>query len=85
MRGGPGSPTVGASRSASCSSPPAQPPGDADHWSRVDKDAFTHYACKTLRNVRSSERLRMQGAYSGPAQPWSDGFAVSKLKRCDPR
>ena len=117
---------------------PAQPPGDADYWSRVRTDAFTHYACKTkekdgeytvrtasydngkdtepgvytaiargsnknvvthrtthawsghharttLRNVRSGDRLWMQGAYYGPVEPWSDGFAVSKLKRCDPR
>ena len=117
---------------------PAAPPGDADYWSRVNKDAFTHYTCKTrakdgdytvrtasfdngkntepgvytaiargsnknvvasrnskswsahyarttLRNVRSTDRLWMQGAYYGPVDPWSDGFAVSKLKRCDPR
>jgi hypothetical protein len=116
----------------------ASPPGDSDYWTRVNKDAYTHYACKTrekdreytirtasfdngkdtepgvytavargsnqnvvtwrnskkwsghhahttLRNVRSGDRLWMQGAYYGPAAPWSDGFAVSKLKRCDPR
>ena len=39
----------------------------------------------TLRNGRLTDRLWMQGAYYGPADPWSDGFAVKKLVRCDPR
>ena len=52
---------------------------------RNSKDWSGHYARTTLRNVRSSDRLWMQGAYYGPVEPWSDGFAVSKLKRCDPR
>ena len=25
----------------------ASPPGDADYWTYVRKDAFKHYACKT--------------------------------------
>jgi hypothetical protein len=35
-----------------------------------------------LRGARLSDRLWMQGAYYGPAQPWSDGFPVRRLKRC---
>jgi hypothetical protein len=52
---------------------------------RNSKTWSAHYARTTLRNVRSTDRLWMQGAYYGPVDPWSDGFAVSKLKRCDPR
>jgi hypothetical protein len=44
-----------------------------------------HYVRTNLRNARLTDRLWMQGAYYGPADPWSDGFAVKKLVRCDPR
>ncbi|WP_320672455.1 hypothetical protein [Patulibacter defluvii] len=37
----------------------------------------------TLRDVRSGDRLWIQGSYYGPAKPWSDGFPVSRLRRCD--
>jgi len=52
---------------------------------RTSKTWSAHYARTTLRNVHSTDRLWMQGAYYGPVDPWSDGFTVSKLKRCDPR
>ena len=44
-----------------------------------------HYVRTTLRNTRLTDHLWMQGAYYGPSDPWSDGFAVKKLVRCDPR
>lgn len=37
----------------------------------------------TLRDVRGDDRLWIQGAYYGPADPWSDGFRVSRLRLCD--
>jgi hypothetical protein len=40
------------------------------------------YVRTTLRGARSSDRLWVQGAYYGPAEPWSDGFRVSRIKRC---
>jgi hypothetical protein len=40
------------------------------------------YIRTTLRNAESSDRLWMQGAYYGPAEPWSDGFTVRRLDRC---
>lgn len=40
------------------------------------------YVRTTLRDAESSDRLWMQGAYYGPAAPWSDGFSVRRLKRC---
>jgi len=44
-----------------------------------------HYVRTTLRNTRLTDHLWMQGAYYGPSDPWSDGLAVKKLVRCDPR
>lgn len=41
------------------------------------------YVRTTLRGAESSDRLWMQGAYYGPAEPWSDGFTVRRLDRCD--
>ena len=41
------------------------------------------YVRTTLRGAEASDRLWMQGAYYGPAEPWSDGFAVRRLTRCD--
>ena len=40
------------------------------------------YVRTTLRGAESSDRLWMQGAYYGPAEPWSDGVAVRRLTRC---
>ncbi len=37
----------------------------------------------TLRGVAESDRLWMQGSYYGPSEPWSDGFTVRRLDRCD--
>ena len=44
-----------------------------------------NYVRTTLRNTRLTDRLWMQGAYYGPPEPWSDGFTVKRLVRCDPR
>jgi hypothetical protein len=41
------------------------------------------YVRTTLRGAENSDRLWMQGAYYGPAEPWSDGFSVRRLARCD--
>jgi hypothetical protein len=41
------------------------------------------YIRTTLRGAESTDRLWMQGAYYGPAEPWSDGFTVRRLDRCD--
>ena len=41
------------------------------------------YVRTTLRGAEASDRLWMQGAYYGPAAPWSDGFSVRRLTRCD--
>jgi hypothetical protein len=41
------------------------------------------YIRTTLRGADASDRLWMQGAYYGPAAPWSDGFPVRRLTRCD--
>ena len=41
------------------------------------------YIRLALRSVAAgSDRLWMQGAYYGPAAPWSDGFPVRKITRC---
>ena len=40
------------------------------------------YVRTTLRGAEASDRLWMQGAYYGPAEPWSDGFSVRRLTRC---
>jgi hypothetical protein len=47
----------------------------SDNWSNG-------YVRLFLRGARLSDRLWMQGAYYGPARPWSDGFPVRRLKRC---
>ena len=41
--------------------------------------AVNDYVRTTLRGAENSD---MQGAYYGPAAPWSDGFAVRRLTRC---
>lgn len=40
------------------------------------------YARTVLRDARLTDRLWMQIAVYGPAEPWSDGFTVRRLKRC---
>jgi hypothetical protein len=40
------------------------------------------YVRTTLGGARSGDRLWVQGAYWGPPDPWSDGFPVSRIKRC---
>jgi hypothetical protein len=52
---------------------------------RTSHDWSGHYARTTLRNARSTDRVWAQGAYYGPVDPWTDGFAVSRIDRCDPR
>jgi hypothetical protein len=41
------------------------------------------YVRTTLKGAEASDRLWMQGAYYGPSEPWSDGFTVRRLDRCD--
>lgn len=41
------------------------------------------YVRTILRGAENSDRLWVQGAYYGPAEPWSDGVAVRRLTRCD--
>jgi hypothetical protein len=43
------------------------------------------YIRTTIKGVRTSDRLWMQGAYYGPAEPWSNGRRVTRITRCDPR
>lgn len=49
---------------------------------RSDENWQGGYLRTTLPGARSSDRLWVQGAYYGPAEPWSDGFRVSRIKRC---
>jgi hypothetical protein len=41
------------------------------------------YVRLILRGAENSDRLWVQGAYYGPAEPWSDGVTVRRLTRCD--
>jgi hypothetical protein len=41
------------------------------------------YIRMNLRGAESSDRIWVQGAYYGPAEPWSDGVTVRRLTRCD--
>ena len=43
------------------------------------------YIRTTIKAVRTSDRLWMQGAYYGPVDPWTDGKRVTRITRCDPR
>ena len=43
------------------------------------------YIRTTIKGVRTSDRLWMQGAYYGPVDPWTDGRRVTRITRCDPR
>ena len=43
------------------------------------------YIRTTIKGVRTSDRLWMQGAYYGPVDPWTDGKRVTRITRCDPR
>ena len=36
----------------------------------------------TLRGAVRTDRLWIQGAYYGPAEPWKDGFGVRRIVRC---
>jgi hypothetical protein len=40
------------------------------------------YIRTTLRGAESSDRVWVQGAYYGPAEPWSDGVTVRRLANC---
>ncbi|HEY4098999.1 MAG TPA: hypothetical protein VGM33_25965 [Baekduia sp.] len=40
------------------------------------------YARTVLRDARLTDRVWVQIATYGPAQPWSDGFAVKRLTLC---
>ncbi len=43
------------------------------------------YIRTTIKAVRTSDKLWMQGAYYGPPEPWSNGRRVTRITRCDPR
>jgi hypothetical protein len=49
---------------------------------RSSNDRENGYIRTLLRGAQLSDRLWMQAAAYGPAEPWSDGFAVRKLVRC---
>ena len=40
------------------------------------------YVRTTLRGAVRTDRLWIQGAYYGPAEPWKDGFPVRRIVRC---
>jgi hypothetical protein len=40
------------------------------------------YIRTTLRGAVRSDRLWVQGAYYGPAEPWTNGFGVRRIVRC---
>lgn len=42
------------------------------------------YARTVLRDARLTDRLWVQIATYGPAEPWSDGFTVKRITRCAP-
>jgi hypothetical protein len=50
--------------------------------SRESADWQGGYIRLLLRGAEESDRLWMQGAYYGPAEPWSDGVPVRRLARC---
>ena len=52
---------------------------------RSPSDWSGGYIRTTVKGVQTSDRLWMQGAYYGPAEPWSDGRRVTRITRCDPR
>jgi hypothetical protein len=52
---------------------------------RTSTDWQGGYIHMNLGRARKGDRLWVQGAYYGPAEPWSDGFRVSRITRCDPR
>lgn len=40
------------------------------------------YIRMRVSGARQTDRLWMQGAYYGPAEPWSDGYRVARITRC---
>lgn len=40
------------------------------------------YVRMTLRGAQNTDRVWVQGAYYGPAAPWSDGVTVRRLAGC---
>ena len=36
----------------------------------------------SMRGAENDDRLWVQGAYYGPAEPWSDGRSVQRITRC---
>ena len=49
---------------------------------RTSNNRENGYIRTLLRGAELSDRLWMQAAAYGPAEPWSDGFPVRKLVRC---
>jgi hypothetical protein len=43
------------------------------------------YIQTVFKGVRESDRVWIQGSYYGPPSPWSGGFRIGRLVRCDPR
>jgi len=50
--------------------------------SRTSDAWRNEYVRMTLRGAQASDRLWVQGAYYGPAEPWSDGVTVRRLANC---
>ena len=49
---------------------------------RTSNNRENGYIRTLLRGAELSDRLWMQAAAYGPAEPWSDGFPVRRLVRC---
>jgi hypothetical protein len=49
---------------------------------RTSKDWNDSWIYLSFRGVEASDRLWIQAAAYGPAEPWSDGRRVGGLKRC---
>ncbi len=49
---------------------------------RTSNNRENGYIRTLLRGAELSDRLWMQAAAYGPAEPWSDGFPVRRIVRC---
>ena len=57
--------------------------GNDDVARQQDSTAWNGgYVRMTLRGALRTDRLWVQGSYYGPAEPWSDGVRVSRIRRC---
>ena len=49
---------------------------------RTSNDREDGYIRTLLRGAEESDRLWMQAAAYGSAEPWTDGFPVRRITRC---